>query len=405
MTRFFISISISILLFGILNSNTLIGQKKSELLKRQEKILLEKIEHTKVLIDQTRATKKLTLSEINIVNKQIKYRQKLIDNYNIQLRRMDEKIQEINRQVNSLINTNKILREEYKKMLLYAFKNRDPNYKFLYIVSASTFSEAFHRMKYIQHYKDYRLKQIDRVKKTQDNLTIKKEELNEEIKKKKDLLEIKKNEKTNYQSDKNSQLISLNKIRNNEETLAADLEKNNVKRNEIAKAVKKAIEDEIKALEKLKKAKFSLTPEGIAMSKSFNKNKGRLIWPVERGEITSKYGKHQHHLVTTAFVDNNGIDITTSKNANVRAVFEGKVTSVLIIPGAGRVVMVSHGEYRTVYANLQEVYVKKGDQVKSKDKLGKLLAKESGISESHCEIWRILSSGMNTVNPSLWLST
>ena len=395
---------ISILLFGIVNSNPLFGQKKSELLKKQEKILLEKIEHTKVLINQTRATKKLTLSEINIVNRQIKYRQKLIDNYNFQLRKMDEKIQEINRQVNSLVNTNKILREEYKKMLLYAFKNRDPNYKFLYIISASTFSEAFHRMKYIQHYKDYRLKQIERIKKTQNNLAIKKEELNKEIIKKKNLLEIKKKEKLNYQTDKNSQLISLDKIRDNEQNLAAELEKNNKKRNEIVKAVKKAIEDEIKALEKLKKAKFALTPEGIAMSKSFNKNKGRLIWPVERGEITSKYGRHQHHLVTTAFVDNNGVDITTSKNANVRAVFEGKVTSVLIIPGAGRVVMVSHGEYRTVYANLQEVYVKKGDQVKAKDKIGKLLAKESGISESHFEIWRILASGMSTVNPSFWLS-
>jgi len=395
---------ISILLFGIVNSNPLFGQKKSELLKKQEKILLEKIEHTKVLIDQTRVTKKLTLSEINIVNRQIKYRQKLIDNYNFQLRKMDEKIQEINRQVNSLVNTNKILREEYKKMLLYAFKNRDPNYKFLYIISASTFSEAFHRIKYIQHYKDYRLKQIERIKKTQNNLAIKKEELNKEIIKKKNLLEIKKKEKLNYQSDKNSQLISLAKIRDNEQNLAAELEKNNKKRNEIVKAVKKAIEDEIKALEKLKKAKFALTPEGIAISKSFNKNKGRLIWPVERGEITSKYGRHQHHLVTTAFVDNNGVDITTSKNANVRAVFEGKVTSVLIIPGAGRVVMVSHGEYRTVYANLQEVYVKKGDQVKAKDKLGKLLAKESGISESHFEIWKILASGMSTVNPSFWLS-
>ena len=396
---------ISILLFGIINStNPLFGQKKSELLKKQEKILLEKIEHTKVLIDQTRATKKLTLSEINIVNRQIKYRQKLIDNYNFQLKKMDKKIQEINRQVNSLLNTNKILREEYKKMLLYAFKNRDPNYKFLYIISASTFSEAFHRMKYIQHYKDYRLKQIERIKKTQNNLAIKKEELNKEIIKKKNLLEIKKKEKLNYQSDKNSQLISLAKIRDNEQNLAAELEKNNKKRNEIVKAVKKAIEDEIKALEKLKKAKFALTPEGIAMSKSFNKNKGRLIWPVERGEITSKYGRHQHHLVTTAFVDNNGVDITTSKNANVRAVFEGKVTSVLIIPGSGRVVMVSHGEYRTVYANLQEVFVKKGDQVKAKDKLGKLLAKESGISESHFEIWKILASGMSTVNPSFWLS-
>ena len=397
-------IYISIVLLSFFNLPSFLSQKKSELLKKQEKILLEKIENTKVLINQTRATKKLTLSEINIVNRQIRYRQKLIDNYNFQLRKMDEKIQEINRQVNSLKNTNKILKEEYKKMLLYAFKNRDPNYKFLYIISASTFSEAFHRMKYIQHYKDYRLKQIDRIKKTQEALAISKEQLNEEIKNKKDLLEIKEKEKLNYLTDKNSQLISLEKIKRNENKLAEELEKNNAERREIAKAVKKAIEDEIKALEKLKKAKFSLTPEGLAMSKSFNKNKGKLIWPVERGEITSKYGRHQHHVVSTAFVDNNGIDITTSKNANVRSVFEGKVTSVLIIPGAGRVVMVSHGEYRTVYANLQEVYVKKGDIVKPKETLGKLLAKESGISESHFEIWRILSSGMNTVNPSLWLS-
>ena len=397
-------IYISIVLLSFFNLPSFLSQKKSELLKKQEKILLEKIENTKVLINQTRATKKLTLSEINIVNRQIRYRQKLIDNYNFQLRKMDEKIQEINRQVNSLKNTNKILKEEYKKMLLYAFKNRDPNYKFLYIISASTFSEAFHRMKYIQHYKDYRLKQIDRIKKTQEDLAISKEQLNEEIKNKKDLLEIKEKEKLNYLTDKNSQLISLEKIKRNENKLAEELEKNNAERREIAKAVKKAIEDEIKALEKLKKAKFSLTPEGLAMSKSFNKNKGKLIWPVERGEITSKYGRHQHHVVSTAFVDNNGIDITTSKNANVRSVFEGKVTSVLIIPGAGRVVMVSHGEYRTVYANLQEVYVKKGDIVKPKENLGKLLAKESGISESHFEIWRILSSGMNTVNPSLWLS-
>ena len=397
-------IYISIVLVSFFNLPSFLSQKKSELLRKQEKILLEKIENTKVLINQTRATKKLTLSEINIVNRQIRYRQKLIDNYNFQLRKMDEKIQEINRQVNSLKNTNKILKEEYKKMLLYAFKNRDPNYKFLYIISASTFSEAFHRMKYIQHYKDYRLKQIDRIKKTQEALAISKEQLNEEIKNKKDLLEIKEKEKLNYLTDKNSQLISLEKIKRNENKLAEELEKNNAERREIAKAVKKAIEDEIRALEKLKKAKFSLTPEGLAMSKSFNKNKGKLIWPVERGEITSKYGRHQHHVVSTAFVDNNGIDITTSKNANVRSVFEGKVTSVLIIPGAGRVVMVSHGEYRTVYANLQEVYVKKGDIVKPKENLGKLLAKESGISESHFEIWRILSSGMNTVNPSLWLS-
>ena len=142
----------------------------------------------------------------------------------------------------------------------------------------------------------------------------------------------------------------------------------------------------------------------MELSKSFKNNKGRLCWPVERGEISSRYGKHQHHLVNTATVENNGIDIITTKNANVRAIFGGKVTSVLIIPGAGKVVMISHGEYRTVYANLQEVFINKGDVITAKQNIGKLLINEDSASESHLEIWKIASSGMNTVNPSLWLS-
>jgi murein hydrolase activator len=380
------------------------GQKKSDLLKKQERALIRKIENTKILINETKATKKLTLSELYIINKQIKYREKLISNYNFQLRKIDENINEINRQITSLTNTDKILKEEYSKMLVYAFKNRDPNYKYLYIISAKTFTEAFHRMKYIQHYSDYRLKQVERIKKTQGELLEKKDLLKEEKERKNLIVNSKKVEKTNYMSDKSSQMASLTQLKQNEAQLAEKLAEDNRKRREIASAVKKAIESEIKKVRKPNESKFSLTPEGIAMSKNFNNNKGRLFWPVERGEITSSYGKHRHHLVSTATVDNNGVDITTTKNALVRAVFNGKVTSVLIIPGAGKVVMISHGEYRTVYANLQEVFVNKGDQVKSKENIGKLLIKDAGISEAHFEIWRINSSGMNTVNPSLWLS-
>ena len=393
-----------ILFLLILIPFSVFGQKKSDLLKKQERALIKKIENTKVLISETKATKKLTLSELYIINKQIKYREKLISNYNFQLRKIDENINEINRQINSLTNTDNILKEEYSKMLVYAFKNRDPNYKYLYIISAKTFTEAFHRMKYIQHYSDYRLKQVERIKKTQEELLEKKDLLKEEKERKNLIVNSKKVEKTNYMSDKSSQLASLTQLKQNEAQLAKKLAEDNRKRREIASAVKKAIESEIKKVTKPNESKFSLTPEGIAMSKNFNNNKGRLFWPVERGEITSSYGKHRHHLVSTATVDNNGVDITTTKNALVRAVFNGKVTSVLIIPGAGKVVMISHGEYRTVYANLQEVFVNKGDQVKSKESIGKLLIKDAGISEAHFEIWRINSSGMNTVNPSLWLS-
>ena len=380
------------------------SQKKSDQLKKQEKALIKKIENTKLLIRQTKATEQFTISELNIINKQINYREKLIRNYAFQVKKMNENISEINRQINSLSNTHKILKEEYRNMLVYAYKNRDPNYKFLYIISAPTFTEAFHRMKYIQHYSDYRKKQVERINSTQIELLIKQQLLKEEMEKKKTIVISKQKEKNHFLNDKKSQLIYLNNLKKNEAVLAKELKRSNEKRKEIANAVKKAIIEEIKLAEKSKKSKFSLTPEGIEMSKNFVSNKGRLYWPVERGEITASYGKHKHHLVTTATVDNNGIDITTEKNAIVRSVFNGKVTSVLIIPGAGKVVMISHGEYRTVYANLQEAFVKKGDYVKSKQNIGKLLLKQSGISESHFEIWKINSSGMNTVNPYLWLS-
>jgi len=396
-TYIFMSIMLLVSLFGF-------SQKKSDLLRKQEKDLIKKINNTKLLIKQTRETEKLTINELTIIKKQISYRERLIRNYNFQLKKMDENIGKINRQISALYNTEKILKQEYKKMLVYAFKNRDPNYKYLYIISAPTFSEAFHRMKYIQHYSDYRNKQVERINKIEVELIIQQKLLEGEIEKKRELLKLKRNEKSRYLNDKTNQINSLENLKKNEALLAEELKINNEKRREISKAVKAAIVEELKAAEKTDVSKFSVTPEGKAISKSFINNKGKLSWPVERGEITSNYGKHQHHLVSTAFIDNNGVDITTSKNSFVRSVFDGKVTSVLIIPGAGKVVMISHGEYRTVYANLQEVFVQKGEIVTTKENIGKLLSKNSGVSESHFEIWKISSSGMNTVNPIIWLS-
>ena len=394
-----------LLLITLIISFGLKAQKKSDQLKIQEKKLISKIANTKLLIKETKNSEKLTLTDIGIINNQINYREKLISNYNFQLRKLDENIHEINRQIISLENTIGVLKEEYQKMLMYAFKNRNPNYKYLYIISSSSFSEAFHRMKYIQHYADYRKKQIERILKNQTDLAIEKELLSTEIDKKYLLIESKKSEKENYLNDKKTQEVSLKKLKQNEDILVKQLNEQSKKRKLISNAIRKAIEKEVRStIKESKTATFSLTPEGMELSKSFVSNKGRLCWPVERGEISSKYGKHRHHLVNTATVENNGIDIVTTKNANVRAVFGGKVTSVLIIPGAGKVIMVSHGEYRTVYANLQEVFIKKGDLLSAKQNIGKLLINEEGVSESHLEIWKIASTGMNIVNPSLWLS-
>ena len=140
-------IKILIILIIILLPFDLVSQKKSEQLKRQERALIKKIENTKSLLNETKKNEALTIGQLNIIRNQISYRDRLIRNYNAQIRKIDRNINDINRQINTLLNTNNVLIQEYKNMLVYAYKNRNPSYKFLYIISASTFSEAFRRIR------------------------------------------------------------------------------------------------------------------------------------------------------------------------------------------------------------------------------------------------------------------
>jgi septal ring factor EnvC (AmiA/AmiB activator) len=380
------------------------GQKKSEQLKKKERELQQKILTTKNLIKLTRNSEQLSLTELGIIQHQIAYREELVSHYNYQIRKLDFEVSDTKKQILSIENSIENLRTEYEKMILHAFKNRNTDFRYLYIISAKTFTEAFHRMKYIQHYKDYRQEQINQIEKNQASLENKILYLEEKINEKKEISTIQKSEKEAYLKDKIKQQETYSKLKSDENKYKYLLNAQKKKKKKIALAIRKAIEVEIAATIKKSNNKFTLTPEGNALSKTFTANKGKLPWPVAKGEITGKYGKHRHDIVSTATVDNNGIDITTEKQAKIRAVFQGKVTSVLIIPGAGKVVMISHGDYRTVYSNLKEVYVKKGDVVKTKQLLGKLLNNEgSNVSEAHLEIWKITANGLITENPSYWI--
>ena len=395
------------LLFLILFTVTFsaFSQKKSDQLKKKERELQQKILNTKNLIKLTRNSEQLSLTELGIIQHQIAYREELVSHYNYQIRKLDTEVSDTKKQILSIENTINNLREEYKKMIIHAFKNRNTDFKYLYIISAKTFSEAFHRMKYIQHYKDYRQEQINQIAVNQNKLEEKIQFLQGKINAKQQISLVQKTEKEAYLEDKIKQQETYSKLKANENKYKSLLNAQQKKKRKIALAIRKAIEIEIAATIKKSDNKFTLTPEGSALSKTFTSNKGKLPWPVTKGEITGKYGKHRHDIVSTATVDNNGIDITTEKKAKIRAVFQGKVTSVLIIPGAGKVVMISHGDYRTVYSNLKEVYVKKGAQIKTKQLLGQLLENEDGnVSEAHFEIWKITSAGLTTENPSLWIS-
>ena len=137
------------------------SQKKSDQLKKKERELQQKILNTKNLIKLTRNSEQLSLTELGIIQHQIAYREELVSHYNYQIRKLDNEVSDTKKQILSIENTINNLREEYTKMIVHAFKNRNTDFKYLYIISAKTFSEAFHRMKYIQHYKNYRQDQIN----------------------------------------------------------------------------------------------------------------------------------------------------------------------------------------------------------------------------------------------------
>ena len=395
------SIALIVFLIGFLTSFS----QDSDKLKQKERELKNKISNTKALIKTARNSQQLTIAELGIINHQIAYREELEANLNYQMRKLDEHLNSRKKQILSLENNLKELKDEYAKMLQYAYKNRNTEYQLIYIFSAESYTEAYHRMQYIKQYKDYRNKQVERIKETKSLLSEKIAELELTKLEKKDLKAIQKTEKARFLEDKKTQQIALSKLKQNEQQLKNKLNKQNQERKNLASAIRKAIEKEIEKEALLRKETgLSNTPETKALAKSFTTNKGRLPWPVAKGEITGKYGKHRHQVVKTATIENKGIDITTAKGADVRAIFEGKVTSIFIIPGSGKVVMISHGNYRTVYANLKDVYVEKGDEVSTKEVLGALLTSENGnVSEAHLEIWKISKGNMDTVDPSLWI--
>lgn len=149
--------------------------------------------------------------------------------------------------------------------------------------------------------------------------------------------------------------------------------------------------------------KLGLTPEVQTISNSFAANRGRLPWPVEKGFISGLYGKHPNKLFPKVIEENNGIDITTGASAPVRAVFEGTVVKVVNI--SGLMVLVSHGEYFTVYNYMSSASVSVGDKVSAKQIIGRAGTNDSGENLINFQIWKVGSNGsFSTVDPGGWIA-
>lgn len=426
----------SLFLVLLISASSVWSQKKSDQLQAEQNKLEKKLSTTKSLLDKVKKGTESSLNELKLIENQVKNRELLVRNFDNQIRSAELTISSKGDQIKELQKRLVLLKEQYRKLLLYAYKHRNKSAKMMYIFSSSNYFEAVKRTSYLKRLSEIQQKQFKVI--LQNEKTIHKEisTIKQEKDHKKELLEEKIIEKKQIEKDKSTKQLALEKLRKDESSLMAELKEQERQKAELKRRIKLAIEKEIadaeakakKEAEKkaslasksttstsptkttttatpTKEVAFTDTKENIALGKNFESNRGKLPWPVAKGSITENYGKNAHPTLPNVYTNNNGIDIGAPKNAQVRAVFDGEVTSVLNIPGAGKVVIIKHGAYRTVYSNLQEAYVSVGDKVGSKQSIGSLLADEEGnLSTSHFEIHQVVEGTVQRINPTLWLA-
>ena len=393
-----------------------LAQNTKENLQKTKKQLEQEIKYTNTLLEQTQKSKQTSLNKLLLINRQIEKREALVGAINSEIDQIQEEIGIQAVQIQHLSDELKKMKDEYASMIYYAYKNLNIFNRIMFIFAAEDFNQAFHRLRYYQQYSSYRRTQAEIIRKTQTDLARKIQDLEMTKNQKATLAQSKEEEKNKLIGEKEIKNSAVQELSKKEKQLAATLREKQQAALNLQKEIEKLIAEEIRAsaarAKKTAKAankpkpeitesKIMLTPVEMELSSSFASNKGKLPWPSEKGIITGVFGEHAHPILKYVKVKNNGIDITTDEGANVRCVFNGKVSRVMSFPNMNKVVIIRHGEFLTVYSNLEEVSVTDGQEISTKQPIGKVhTSKDDSKTEYHFEIWL----GKTIQDPQEWLS-
>lgn len=391
-------------------------QASKDKLQNTKAQLEEEIRYTSKLLEETHQSKQNSLNKVILLNKQIEKRQSLINAISGEVDQIQSQMEGQRTQISSLSVELQKMKNEYARMIYYAYKNLNAYNRLLFIFSAEDFNQAYRRLLYYQQYSAYRRTQAELIRDAQMNIDRKQKELEETRKDKLDLARSEESQKGQLTQEMQEKDKSVQELSKKEKELEASLRKKQKAAEDLEQEINKLIATEIRAAAdrakktgnnnpktKMKAAatEIMLTNDEQVLSSSFASNKGKLPWPSEHGVITSSFGEHPHPVLKYVKVKNNGIDISTEKGASARTVFNGKVSRVMSFPNLNKVVIIRHGEYLTVYSNLEEVNVKDGQTVTTKQVIGKIHTNpDDSRTDLHFEIWL----GKTTQDPQQWLS-
>jgi len=431
-----------VLIFSI----ALNGQTKEEL-QLQKVLLQDQIDLANTLLKKTQNNRNASITELQTLNQKIDSREKLIVNMSRQIRGIDREAAAKEGEIQTLEIRIDSLKSDYAKLIQLAQYNLQPTDQVMFILSSNSFAQAAKRLQYFKDMTRYREQQVAQIHVAQENLAREKKALIAKKIEKTAIQQAQKEAKIALLADAQDQQKTVATLQSRESDLKKDINTKQREAQQLEKQIKRIIAEEMRKakeraersalemeakelglirgkdfssrtsnkaitqlIDKARKAKgmdtrddgpaFAMTPEARALANNFASNKGALPWPVERGIITGKFGKHPHPVVKGIIVDNPHIEITTEDNAIVRASFEGEVSSVVPIPGANVMVLIRHGNYFTVYSNLVTVQVKAGDTISLKQPIGTAFTDEEGKTMVQFGLWR----DANIQDPYPWLA-
>ena len=384
----------------LLGNHDVYAQKKADELKAKREKIEKEIAYTNKLLSETRKNKKNTLYELQLIQKKINQRNELIATLKKEITNLELEIFRTRTGISGLNRELETLKKEYAQVVTFMARNNGKLDKLIFLFSAEDLNQAYQRLRYLDELTNYIRHQADSIRRVEG---IKEQELTD--------LSTQKAAKDKLLENENLQLQKLesnhlekdrlrNKLSKKEKQLRAQLRS----KQKEAKKLNKKIEDIISAETHVKKSSsgkssYALTPSEKKLAGEFLNNKGKLPWPVERGFISGTFGSHPHPVLKHVMIKNNGIDIATDAHSDARAVFSGKVVSVTPISNTNIAVIIKHGSWFTVYSNLEKVYVKKGDNVATKEVLGRIHTNLKGKTELHFEVWK----GKQKQNPYYWI--
>ncbi len=397
------------ILILLLSSLGLAAQSSSvKKLEQQKKQVEKDIAYTNTLINKTLSAQKVNLDNLNLIHTNIVSRKRLINSIDNQLTLLAAEIAEKQKQVARLYDDLGELKENYAKMVNFAYRNRNAYTQLMYVLAAEDLNQAYRRLSYLRAYSEHRINQANQITRQSDTINHKLLDLREKKAEQEYLFKQKTKELLALNAEEKQYQLTLSRLKTKEKELKKDLDKKRAQATKLNKQIEDAIAEEARreearrreAAKKSKAAAAKMAEAEVVGNTKFEKMRGRLPMPVSKGVIVTRFGVYDHPVLKGIKVNSNGIDISTTDGAPVMVVADGTVRRVF---STGEVtnVLVQHGLYYTIYTHLKSITVKAGDEIRAQQVLGLVaVASDSDRAILHFELWR----QMTKLDPELWLA-